>query len=118
MNLLAKDFWKRIALLTTQNNITKDQIAKDCDIPIPTMKGWKYRGIFPDGKLCVDIATKLNTSVEFLVYGKNAINPKIYIDNECIDLSEIALRINKLDINKKKAIMSNLLQQIEFWENN
>lgn len=117
MNLLAKDFWFRVKNLCKELKITRDSMAIDCKIPIPTVKGWANKGIFPNAEDSVAIAKHLNTTVEYLVTGKDAEGPKIYANDTVYDPYDLTHRINSLKKDAKDTVVMTLLQQIEFWEN-
>jgi transcriptional regulator with XRE-family HTH domain len=69
----AEAFWKRYKRLA------------DKDLPIlvktgilqPTLSSWRTKKIFPRANDAVAIAAVLNTSVEFLVNGKDNANPTV-----------------------------------------
>ena len=64
------DFWKRLNALIKERKVTQEWVANQLGIKYPTFKNWSARHIIPDAIQSVAIAKALNTSVEYLVTGK------------------------------------------------
>lgn len=64
------DYWKRVKTLIKSKNLTQEKICKTCGISLATFVSWIHNERLPDLLSAVKIASVLNTSVEFLVTGK------------------------------------------------
>ena len=68
---MVKDFfWEQVKRLGREKKITQEALAKTCNVPLSTFKGWIQKNYFPtviDGYV---IAEKLGVSVEYLITGK------------------------------------------------
>ncbi len=63
-------FWNNVKKILVEKNILQKDFADTLGINISTLKNQMTRNIIPDAESAVKIATVLNTSVEFLVTGK------------------------------------------------
>lgn len=63
-------FWNNVKKILVEKNILQKDFADTLGINISTLKNQMTRNIIPDAESAVKIATALNTSVEFLVTGK------------------------------------------------
>lgn len=66
----SKDYWQRVKDLLKQNEKTQIQLCSDVGICLPTMKSWQSNDRYPGSEESVKIAQYLNTTVEYLVTGK------------------------------------------------
>ena len=66
----AQGFWKRVNELIKQNGLKQESVCNACDINYQTFRGWIVRSAFPYAFQAFRIAQYLNTSVEFLITGK------------------------------------------------
>jgi len=65
------DFWNRLKEEIKERDLSQDWVARKLKVPIGTFKNWLLRQTYPDAKEAVEIARLLNTSVEYLVFGKD-----------------------------------------------
>lgn len=63
-------FWDNVKTLLSQKNIYQKDFAELLGINVSTLKNQMSRSILPDVVTAYKIATELNTTVEFLVSGK------------------------------------------------
>lgn len=70
------DFWKRVNLLIKSNGTKQQVVAESCNIPYQTLRGWVTRHCYPDALQTYKIAKALNTSVEYLITGKESDSDK------------------------------------------
>jgi len=64
-------FWEQVKNICRKTNITQNELAQICGVPLSTFKGWIQKNYFPtviDGYI---IAERLGVSVEYLVTGKD-----------------------------------------------
>lgn len=65
------DFWVRVKDKLDYHYWTQRELAEKIDEPYNTLQSWINRDRLPNAVQAVKIADVLNTSVEFLVTGKN-----------------------------------------------
>ena len=82
-------FWGRVKTLIKENHTTQETLCNQCNFPLSTFKHWIFKSIFPDALQTLKIAKLLNTSVEFLITGKES-NPSTE------ELSELKRKIKEL----------------------
>lgn len=98
----AKQFWLRY----------KESAVKDLTvnirtkIPQSTLSTWKTKGIYPRADVAVEIASLLNTSVEYLVTGKIPAN--ITCSPTALEIAIAADQLNEEGINFLKSFVSQL----------
>lgn len=63
-------FWNNVKTLLLQKNIHQKDFAELLGVNVLTLKNQMSRNILPDVVTAHKIATELNTTVEFLVSGK------------------------------------------------
>lgn len=85
------NFWERVDDLLDQKGITKKELAEKVDIDPSTISKGLKENTMPAADKAVLIAQFLNTSVEYLVTGKNSIKEEIN------DLYKHSSLIKKLD---------------------
>ena len=69
-------FWDQVRIICKQKKITQEVLARFCNIPVSTFKGWIKKNYFPtvvDGYI---MAMYLGVSVEYLVTGKEKASKK------------------------------------------
>lgn len=66
---------KRIFLLLEQKKISQSELARTLGIRQSTISGWKQKFNEPEAELLEPIANALNISVEWLITGKDTIEP-------------------------------------------
>jgi transcriptional regulator with XRE-family HTH domain len=81
MDDLAAPFWERVNQLIKTQKTTQEDLAKSLDIPFGTYRGWNAYKRLPDVSSGHKIAQALNTSVEYLVSGKEPENSKSAVIN-------------------------------------
>jgi len=77
-------FWDRVKFMIRKNKTTQEAVARACDRPVSTFKGWIKKNYFPtviDGYL---IADYLGVTVEYLVTGKERAARKDIEDIRCL----------------------------------
>lgn len=92
----AQDFWKRVNSLIKSNGLKQETVCHLCEINYQTFRGWIVRNSFPDVFQSLKIAKALNTTVEFLVTGKE--------ENLTQEETELLSNYRKLDADTKKII--------------
>ena len=66
------DFWQRVKEIIKTQKLTQEKLCKSCDISLATFVSWIHNDRLPDLTSAIKIAEILNTSVEFLVNGKES----------------------------------------------
>lgn len=89
---LANIFWKRVKALCKQRKITQSELCTKTDIDIGKLKSQITNNVAPKVFDAQQIATCLNTSVEYLVNGKETDENKIRLDSL---LSELSATVDK-----------------------
>ena len=56
----------------TKNQITQKELAEKINISVNTVRGWFSKDLTPDVYTALKIAKALNTTVEYLVTGKDS----------------------------------------------
>lgn len=64
------EFWNNVKTLLKNLKITQKQLSIKLSLPERTIETWVCRNTIPDVVTAHKIATELNTTVEFLVSGK------------------------------------------------
>lgn len=64
------EFWNNVKTLLKNLKITQKQLSIKLSLPERTIETWVCRNTIPDVVTAYKIATELNTTVEFLVSGK------------------------------------------------
>jgi transcriptional regulator with XRE-family HTH domain len=72
----AKIFWDNVEPLREAKNLTQKELSNIIKVPFRTFQGWLSKGILPDVEQAAKIAVALNTTVEYLVTGKEPENSK------------------------------------------
>lgn len=68
--MTTENFWNNVKPLIKSNGLTQLKLSELCNIPFGTFQGWIAKSVLPDVISAYKIATELNTTVEFLVTGK------------------------------------------------
>jgi hypothetical protein len=68
----AEFFWNLVKGLIKLQNTTQEWLASQVGVSVGTLKNWIYYKRFPDGYQSYKIAVALNTTVEYLVTGKES----------------------------------------------
>ena len=71
-------FWINVNSLIKERQTTQEIICNQTGISLNTLRGWVSKGVLPRVDEAVKIAKALNTSVEYLVTGKDY-DPKTII---------------------------------------
>ncbi len=64
-------FWQNVKDELEYNLLTQKELTKKIEISYNTMQSWITKNRLPDVEQALKIATVLNTSIEYLVTGKN-----------------------------------------------
>ena len=75
-------FWDRFYELLIKRHITGNRLANELGISNSNITFWK-QGSVPNAELACKVAEKLNTTVEYLVMGKQEEIPKDVSDMAC-----------------------------------
>ena len=65
-------FWTNVKDELEYNLLTQKDLAESINISYNTLQSWITKDRLPDAENAVKIAEKLNTTVEYLVTGKNS----------------------------------------------
>lgn len=87
------DFWIRVRDRLDYLGFSQKELAERIQESYNTLQSWISKDRLPNAKQAVNIATELQTSVEFLVTGNNVRNRAIYA--KTVQLLETALRTLK-----------------------
>lgn len=100
------DFWRNVKEELDYNLITQKTLATSIGVSYNTLQSWITKDRLPNVEQSLKIAQKLNTSVEYLVTGKNVeknhIKPRIQNLNKKLnqlsddDIDLIEKIVNKL----------------------
>ncbi|GHV26045.1 hypothetical protein AGMMS4952_05250 [Spirochaetia bacterium] len=87
----ADDFWTRYDAITGGKD---NPVIVKTGIKQPTLSTWKMREIFPRADAATRIANSLNTSVEYLVTGKE----KIYSSHTpaALEIARVSDKLNEV----------------------
>ena len=85
------EFWQNVKEELDYNLITQKELAAKIGISYNTLQSWITKDRLPDAKQALKIAKELNTSIEYLITGKNE-NQKDLKQN----LQNIIPRLNHL----------------------
>lgn len=64
------NFGTRVERLMKEKGVTQVEIAEATNVRRPSFSEWKKTGVVPAGDVCYKIAQYLDTTVEYLVAGK------------------------------------------------
>lgn len=64
-------FWQKVKEELEYNLITQKELAEKIGISYNTLQSWITKDRLPDAEQALKIAKQLNTSIEYLVTGKN-----------------------------------------------
>lgn len=94
-------FWQKVKEELDYNLITQKELAEKIGISYNTLQSWITKDRLPDAEQALKIAKQLNTSIEYLVTGKNEekkgikqnlqdIIPKLnHLSNENLELIDL-----------------------------
>lgn len=86
------DFVCRIEKLLEMQKKTKVEFSNSIGIPKQSLYDWKQRGTIPSADTALKIAQYLNTTVEYLLTGKETDENKVKLDGITEEIQNI---INK-----------------------
>lgn len=66
------DFWNNVKTLIKNQRTTQEKLCKSCGISLSTFVSWIHNSRLPDVENAYKIASALNTSVEYLVTGRES----------------------------------------------
>lgn len=89
LNMEIKDFWSRVKILIKQNGFTQRSLSESIGLSPRTLEIMMNRGSVPDAFQTYKIAQLLNTSVEYLITGKES-------SPSSAELSELKQKIREL----------------------
>lgn len=104
---LGTNFWKNTKILLKANHMTLTELANFLNVGQRTFQDWVYSKRTPDIDAAKRIADKLNTTIDFLITGKEFGNQ--LISKELVELVSISKRLEP----KYLSMMLNLAQQLE-----
>lgn len=97
-------FWQKVKEELEYNLITQKELAEKIGISYNTLQSWITKDRLPDAEQALKIAKQLNTSIEYLVTGKNEekngikqnlqeMIPKLnHLSNENLELIDLIAR--------------------------
>ncbi|ADK81286.1 helix-turn-helix domain-containing protein [Sediminispirochaeta smaragdinae] len=100
------DFWERLKTLIKEQKTTQEWVANKTGVSFGTFRKWMSRKTMPNADQAVEIAEVLDTTVEYLVTGKNPDNwqvPKRYAD-----IVEDLEALDEKDLETVRALTSSL----------
>lgn len=103
-----KEFWNGVKPLIKKNGLTQAKLAEICNIPFGTLQGWIAKSVLPDVLSAQKIASALNTTVEYLITGKNGAVP--------LDLQMTLAQLSEFTFEERQPILFMLQGQIEYWK--
>lgn len=65
-------FWERLEKALDDNNVTASELSRNIGIASSVIYSWKIRDSIPRADIACKAAAVLNTSVEYLITGKNS----------------------------------------------
>jgi len=103
------DYWGRLKNEIKKQNTTQEWVAGQIGVSYRTFRGWMYRKIMPNADQVVAIAEALDTTVEYLVTGKNPDTwqpPRRYAD-----IVEGLEMLDNRDLETVRAMVMNLSER-------
>ena len=71
-----ESFWKRVKTLLKQNKLTQENLAEKAGLNFSNLKQQIFYNRLPDAAQATAIALSLDTTVEYLVTGKDLDHPR------------------------------------------
>jgi len=100
------DFWRNVKEELDYNLITQKTLATSIGVSYNTLQSWITKDRLPNVEQSLKIAQKLNTSVEYLVTGKNV--EKNYIKPRIQNLTKKLNQLSDDDIDLIEKIVNKL----------
>ncbi|MBO5117507.1 MAG: helix-turn-helix transcriptional regulator [Treponema sp.] len=100
------DFWRNVKEELDYNLITQKTLATSIGVSYNTLQSWITKDRLPNVEQSLKIAQKLNTSVEYLVTGKNV--EKNYIKPRIQNLNKKLNQLSDDDIDLIEKIVNKL----------
>lgn len=100
------DFWRNVKDELDYNLITQKTLATSIGVSYNTLQSWITKDRLPNVEQSLKIAQKLNTSVEYLVTGKNV--EKNYIKPRIQNLNKKLNQLSDDDIDLIEKIVNKL----------
>lgn len=100
------DFWRNVKEELDYNLITQKTLATSIGVSYNTLQSWITKDRLPNVEQSLKIAQKLNTSVEYLVTGKNV--EKNYIKPRIQNLNKKLNQLSDDDIGLIEKIVNKL----------
>ena len=66
-------FWERVKSALSENDLTEADLSRELNLTQASITGWKVKGSIPRADIACKTAKLLNTSVEYLIDGKQQI---------------------------------------------
>ncbi len=66
-------FWERVKTALSENDLTEADLSRELNLTQASITGWKVKGSIPRADIACKTAKLLNTSVEYLIDGKQRI---------------------------------------------
>ena len=66
-------FWERVKTALSENDLTEADLSRELNLTQASITGWKVKGSIPRADIACKTARLLNTSVEYLIDGKQRI---------------------------------------------
>lgn len=100
------DFWRNVKEELDYNLITQKTLATSIGVSYNTLQSWITKDRLPNVEQSLKIAQQLNTSVEYLVTGKNV--EKNYIKPRIQNLNKKLNQLSDDDIDLIEKIVNKL----------
>lgn len=100
------DFWRNVKEELDYNLITQKTLATSIGVSYNTLQSWITKDRLPNVEQSLKIAQKLNTSVEYLVTGRNV--EKNYIKPRIQNLNKKLNQLSDDDIDLIEKIVNKL----------
>lgn len=66
-------FWERVKTALSENDLTEADLSRELNLTQASITGWKVKGSIPRADIACKTAKLLNTSVEYLIDGKQQV---------------------------------------------
>lgn len=100
------DFWRNVKEELDYNLITQKTLATSIGVSYNTLQSWITKDRLPNVEQSLKIAQKLNTSVEYLVTGKNV--EKNYIKPRIQNLTKKLNQLSDDDVDLIEKLVNKL----------
>lgn len=103
------NFWERVKQKIKIQNTTQEWVAKCVEVSIGTFRNWIYYDRIPQADQSVKIAQALDTSVEYLVNGKENLYPSSN-NPDYNELCELLSGLSEKQLAEVKGVLKSYIQ--------